>query len=78
MRGIVYAIKKSGQSESVSYSAIRSIYLGEGKNTSEVVRRFGSRKDLLNQNLGGLDPEEWCIREIAKMNEEKKERSSFL
>ncbi len=71
-------LKKSGSGESVSYSAIRSIYLGNGKNTSEVVRRFGSRKNLLKQDLGGLDPEDWVRAEIAKMNKEEKQGEVFF
>ncbi len=71
-------LKKSGAGESVSYSAIRSIYLGNKKNTSEVVRRFGSRKELLKQDLGGLDPEDWVRAEIAKMNEEEREGEVFF
>ncbi|MDD2426896.1 MAG: IS1634 family transposase, partial [Eubacteriales bacterium] len=56
----------------------RSIYLGNRKNTSEVVRRFGSRKELLKQDLGGLDPEDWVRAEIAKMNEEEKQGEVFF
>ncbi len=51
---------------------------GNRKNTSEVVRRFGSRKELLKQDLGGLDPEDWVRAEIAKMNEEEKQGEVFF
>ena len=71
-------LKKSGAGESVSYSAIRSIYLGNNRNTSEVVRCFGSRMELLKQDLGGLDPEDWVRAEIAKMNEVEKQGEVFF
>ncbi|MDO5650082.1 MAG: IS1634 family transposase [Gallicola sp.] len=60
------------------YYAIQTIYISGHKNTSKVVRKFGTHEELLLQNLDGLTPEQWCRTEIAKMNEEEAKGKRFL
>ena len=68
--------KKSGNH--IRYYAIRSIYLEGKRNTTEVVRKFGSHEELLQRDLGGLTPEAWCREEIRKMTEEASVGKVFL
>jgi len=61
---------------SISYCAQKTIYI-DGKNHSQVVKRFGSEK-FICETYGVADAKEWAKEQVRLMNEaEKDENASF-